>query len=145
MSRFLITAVTVLVVILVVIDASGVRPSQSIGVRGFLKCNGRPAAGVLVKLYDHDSKFFVWLTGLPHYLITVFGLAPHPLRCKFISAPVFQKKTGKRAGRRLAPGSSIGPASCLKFGSSLSTFIKLLIVAKTKKTFRRGVKNLRIR
>uniref|UniRef100_A0AC34F8I7 Transthyretin-like protein 5 n=1 Tax=Panagrolaimus sp. ES5 TaxID=591445 RepID=A0AC34F8I7_9BILA len=31
------------------------RPSQSIGVRGMLKCNGRPASGVLVKLYDHDT------------------------------------------------------------------------------------------
>uniref|UniRef100_A0AC35EW78 Uncharacterized protein n=1 Tax=Panagrolaimus sp. PS1159 TaxID=55785 RepID=A0AC35EW78_9BILA len=33
----------------------GVRPEQAIGVRGVLKCNGRPASGVLVKLYDHDT------------------------------------------------------------------------------------------
>ncbi|KAI1706493.1 transthyretin-like family domain-containing protein [Ditylenchus destructor] len=32
-----------------------VRPSQSVGVRGQLRCNGMPAAGVLVKLYDHDT------------------------------------------------------------------------------------------
>ncbi|KAH7711832.1 hypothetical protein AAVH_20824, partial [Aphelenchoides avenae] len=32
-----------------------VRPSQTIGVRGTLKCNGKPASGVLVKLYDHDT------------------------------------------------------------------------------------------
>jgi hypothetical protein len=35
----------------------GMRPDQSIGVRGILKCNNRPAANVLVKLYDHDSEF----------------------------------------------------------------------------------------
>jgi hypothetical protein len=34
----------------------GLRPDQTIGVRGVLKCNARPASGVLVKLYDHDSK-----------------------------------------------------------------------------------------
>lgn len=33
-----------------------IRPSQAIGVRGMLRCNGMPAVGVLVKLYDHDSK-----------------------------------------------------------------------------------------
>uniref|UniRef100_A0A914E9Z8 Uncharacterized protein n=1 Tax=Acrobeloides nanus TaxID=290746 RepID=A0A914E9Z8_9BILA len=33
----------------------GARPDQSIGVRGTLKCNNRPAANVLVKLYDHDT------------------------------------------------------------------------------------------
>uniref|UniRef100_A0A915EF34 CX domain-containing protein n=1 Tax=Ditylenchus dipsaci TaxID=166011 RepID=A0A915EF34_9BILA len=32
-----------------------VRPSQAVGVRGQLRCNGMPAAGVLVKLYDHDT------------------------------------------------------------------------------------------
>lgn len=36
----------------------GVRPEQAIGVKGYLKCNGKPASGVLVKLYDHDSKGF---------------------------------------------------------------------------------------
>lgn len=38
------------------IDLS-LRPSQAVGVRGTLKCNGMPASGVLVKLYDHDSRF----------------------------------------------------------------------------------------
>lgn len=33
-----------------------VRPDQTIGVRGTLHCNGKAASGVLVKLYDHDSK-----------------------------------------------------------------------------------------
>ncbi|KAH7678282.1 Protein H06I04.6 b, partial [Aphelenchoides avenae] len=32
-----------------------IRPSQAIGVRGMLRCNGMPAVGVLVKLYDHDT------------------------------------------------------------------------------------------
>ena len=83
MSRFLITAVTVLVVILGVIDASGVRPSQSIGVRGFLKCNGRPAAGVLVKLYDHDSKCFCLGNRIASLLAKSVSTrtAPTPLRC----------------------------------------------------------------
>ncbi|KAH7706023.1 CX module family protein, partial [Aphelenchoides avenae] len=36
------------------IDLS-LRPSQAVGVRGTLKCNGMPASGVLVKLYDHDT------------------------------------------------------------------------------------------
>uniref|UniRef100_A0A914EP52 Transthyretin-like family protein n=1 Tax=Acrobeloides nanus TaxID=290746 RepID=A0A914EP52_9BILA len=34
---------------------AGVRPSQAIGVRGQLLCNGLPASDVLVKLYDHDT------------------------------------------------------------------------------------------
>uniref|UniRef100_A0A914EI13 CX domain-containing protein n=1 Tax=Acrobeloides nanus TaxID=290746 RepID=A0A914EI13_9BILA len=36
------------------IDLS-LRPAQSVGVRGQLKCNGMPAGGILVKLYDHDT------------------------------------------------------------------------------------------
>ena len=43
----------------------GLRPDQSIGVRGMLKCNGRPASNVLVKLYDHDSKFLSRHENLP--------------------------------------------------------------------------------
>uniref|UniRef100_A0A914DZQ0 Transthyretin-like protein 5 n=1 Tax=Acrobeloides nanus TaxID=290746 RepID=A0A914DZQ0_9BILA len=31
------------------------RPTQSVGVRGTLLCNGRPESNVLVKLYDHDT------------------------------------------------------------------------------------------
>ncbi|KAI1727136.1 transthyretin-like family domain-containing protein [Ditylenchus destructor] len=34
---------------------ASVRPTQSIGVRGRLTCKGKPAANVLVKLYDHDT------------------------------------------------------------------------------------------
>ena len=34
-------------------------PAQTIGVRGNLKCNGKPAGRVLVKLYDHDSKLLL--------------------------------------------------------------------------------------
>ena len=34
------------------------RPQQTIGVRGVLKCNGKPAGRVLVKLYDHDTFTF---------------------------------------------------------------------------------------
>ena len=34
-----------------------VRPAQAIGVRGKLLCKGFPESGILVKLYDHDSKF----------------------------------------------------------------------------------------
>uniref|UniRef100_A0A914QKX1 CX domain-containing protein n=1 Tax=Panagrolaimus davidi TaxID=227884 RepID=A0A914QKX1_9BILA len=41
------------------VDGTGIdvslRPAQSVGVRGTLKCNGMPAAGVLVKIYDHDT------------------------------------------------------------------------------------------
>jgi hypothetical protein len=32
-----------------------VRPDQTLGVKGVLKCNGKPEKGVLVKLYDHDT------------------------------------------------------------------------------------------
>ena len=43
------------------VDGTGIdlslRPAQSVGVRGQLKCNGMPAGGILVKLYDHDSEF----------------------------------------------------------------------------------------
>lgn len=44
-------------------EAIGIRPSQFIGVRGTLKCNGKPASKVLVKLYDHDSKTFYTIFG----------------------------------------------------------------------------------
>ncbi|KAH7719457.1 CRE-TTR-8 protein [Aphelenchoides avenae] len=48
-------ALSLLAAFVVATNAVSVRPSQSIGVRGQLKCKGRPASGVLVKLYDHDT------------------------------------------------------------------------------------------
>ena len=36
------------------VSAIGIRTKQSAGVRGYLTCDGRPAAGVRVKLYDID-------------------------------------------------------------------------------------------
>lgn len=33
------------------------RPSQAVAVSGQLLCNGEPMPNVLIKLYDHDSKF----------------------------------------------------------------------------------------
>jgi hypothetical protein len=38
-----------------VLPSLHVRPSQTVGVSGQLKCNGQPASGVLVKLFDHDT------------------------------------------------------------------------------------------
>ncbi|CAD5233439.1 unnamed protein product [Bursaphelenchus xylophilus] len=32
-----------------------VRPDQKIAVKGRLKCDGKPAEGIKVKLYDHDT------------------------------------------------------------------------------------------
>lgn len=43
-----------LVVLVIGCNAVGVRPKQSAGVKGILTCDGKPAAGVLVKLYDKD-------------------------------------------------------------------------------------------
>lgn len=51
-----LTVIALLVAFTVSANAVSVRPDQSIGVRGQLKCKGRPASGVLVKLYDHDSE-----------------------------------------------------------------------------------------
>uniref|UniRef100_A0A914P5C2 Uncharacterized protein n=1 Tax=Panagrolaimus davidi TaxID=227884 RepID=A0A914P5C2_9BILA len=36
-------------------EYSGIGRSQTVSVIGSLKCNGKPAAGVLLKLYDHDK------------------------------------------------------------------------------------------
>uniref|UniRef100_A0A914QBX2 Uncharacterized protein n=1 Tax=Panagrolaimus davidi TaxID=227884 RepID=A0A914QBX2_9BILA len=56
MNKIVITLFAVFLAFGIINAANvGVRPQQSIGVRGHLKCNGRPASGVLVKLYDHDT------------------------------------------------------------------------------------------
>jgi len=44
-----------LVGLVVVVFGVGVRPKQSAGVKGFLKCDGKAAARVRVKLYDKDT------------------------------------------------------------------------------------------
>jgi hypothetical protein len=43
--------------IVVAIATLSVRPDQTLGAKGVLKCNGKPASGVLVKMFDHDSEF----------------------------------------------------------------------------------------
>ncbi|KAH7694485.1 Protein TTR-8 [Aphelenchoides avenae] len=43
------------VILSVALASVSVRPSQTIGVSGQLKCNGQAASGVLVKLFDHDT------------------------------------------------------------------------------------------
>jgi len=54
-------AIYILAVCLAMAAASvGVRPEQSAGVKGYLKCDGRPAANVLVKLYDKDRCELGW-------------------------------------------------------------------------------------
>ena len=56
MNKLFSIAVLCLIAFSIIDGANvGVRPQQSIGVKGMLKCNGKPAAGVLVKLYDHDT------------------------------------------------------------------------------------------
>ncbi|CAD5233440.1 unnamed protein product [Bursaphelenchus xylophilus] len=52
--RTLLVAVTFCSLILITSQIS-LRPSQSISVSGKLICKGKPAAGVRVKLYDHDT------------------------------------------------------------------------------------------
>lgn len=42
-----------------------VTPAQSIEVQGQLMCNGRPASGVLVKMYDDNSKSITEKRGHP--------------------------------------------------------------------------------
>uniref|UniRef100_A0A914Q591 Uncharacterized protein n=1 Tax=Panagrolaimus davidi TaxID=227884 RepID=A0A914Q591_9BILA len=39
-------------------EYSGIGRSQTVSVMGSLKCNGKPAAGILLKLYDHDTFTF---------------------------------------------------------------------------------------
>lgn len=62
------------------VDGTGIdlslRPAQSVGVRGNLKCNGMPASGVLVKLYDHDSEFIS--LGRLNHMPRNYELRPKP-------------------------------------------------------------------
>jgi hypothetical protein len=40
----------------------GIGSSQSVDVQGILTCNGQPASGILVKLYDSNSKCcYTWV------------------------------------------------------------------------------------
>uniref|UniRef100_A0A914E2E5 Uncharacterized protein n=1 Tax=Acrobeloides nanus TaxID=290746 RepID=A0A914E2E5_9BILA len=51
----MLKSLLLLIALFVYSDSIGIRPSQFIGVRGQLKCNGKAASKVLVKLYDHDT------------------------------------------------------------------------------------------
>lgn len=46
-------------------DTLTLRPPQSVGVKGKLTCNGEPAANILIKLYDKDSK--LWCHAFPDH------------------------------------------------------------------------------
>lgn len=48
------------------------RPPQAVGVRGKLTCNGEPAADILVKLYDHDSKHVLEVSVERSWVIFLF-------------------------------------------------------------------------
>uniref|UniRef100_A0AC35FM91 Uncharacterized protein n=1 Tax=Panagrolaimus sp. PS1159 TaxID=55785 RepID=A0AC35FM91_9BILA len=58
MNKFFAVLFVALIAIAAAKEIIKARPQQTIGVRGTLKCNGKPAGKVLVKLYDHDTFTF---------------------------------------------------------------------------------------
>ncbi|CAD5224985.1 unnamed protein product [Bursaphelenchus okinawaensis] len=53
--KLILPAVLVLLIVVQYVSSIGVRPTQSLAVQGKFMCKGKPAKGVKVKIYDHDT------------------------------------------------------------------------------------------
>lgn len=70
----------------VVLGLFGIGRRQSISVQGHLTCNGRPASGVKVKLYDKGVGKFCYM---PYSRVKLF------CRSQYADIPVFDSKLGQ--------------------------------------------------
>ncbi|CAD5231647.1 unnamed protein product [Bursaphelenchus xylophilus] len=53
--RYFLAALCLFLALLQYADSIGIRPTQSLAVQGKFMCKGKPAKGVKVKIYDHDT------------------------------------------------------------------------------------------